>query len=998
MAMSLNRQEMNNHSRVAVLLAFCFATAALAQTSPAFTYQGRLTDTSGVPPNGVYDFRFRLLDASSSQVGAPITNTVTVRDGLFATSLDFGFSVFDGSSRSIEISVRTNGAPAFVLLSVPQPITVTPYAIRAHDAGAAAIANVANTVPAGAITTVMLASNAVTSDRLATGAVTTTTIATGAITTGKFAPTVVSGTLYPSNFSAGVLASAAFPTGFGGSTPITFTTTNVTTDSSSPTGFTARAIFTVTSVSNVLFSDASSLAAVNGALAAAFTVPDDNALVYASALDATAASGWTFTTLTNGVAIYDISLKEVNGLPAMAFVRLDSTFSTQQLVFAYASDVRGTSSWNEVIVASTGSNTQQSISGTSLEIINGVPAIAYLLLLNETNSTAPLKFAYANNAQGSNAWNVVALPLPEASWKPSLALVGGRPAISFPTTNLLYAVANDAQGTGAWTVRTIDAQASFDSSLRVVNGRPAMSYFGPGYLRYAYGSDAFGTNTWTIVNVDTNSSAGLFSYLDVVNGVPAIAYRSGSGAARVLKYAFALDPQGAAWRNVIINSIDGQQFSIANIQGVPCVFFGGPGINSGYKLAAVRLPATIGWTTAMPDVAPITVARAAELAPNSVNTSVIANGAVTEEKLDGAVSNKLNAPITAARIASGAVTEDKLDPAFATWLARLDADQWFIGVNRFIDPNNIFSGNGSGLTALDGLNLQNGSVTADKLDPAFRSTLPRLGSNQTFTGAVTLAAPGAPFAVGSTNRVTWLNADLLDGLDSAAFATALHTHSASEIVSGTLADVRLSANVARLDAIQLFTGANTFTDANGTFSGTFKGNGFLITNLSASAIALGTIPDARLSNNVARLNAGQTFTGTNLFTNTTTFSGPVGIGTNAPQSALHVKGTVSADALRATGAGINTGTFAFVHRAVATNTFANVTTIYNSLTDGDPNAIVIITHNFTYDTNFVSAYNTNLTGVYYNGSRWTIYNEPTPSGAAASMALGRAFNVLVIKP
>jgi hypothetical protein len=40
-----------------------------------------------------------------------------------------------------------------------------------------------------------------------------------------------------------------------------------------------------------------------------------------------------------------------------------------------------------------------------------------------------------------------------------------------------------------------------------------------------------------------------------------------------------------------------------------------------------------------------------------------------------------------------------------------------------------------------------------------------------------------------------LNAETLDGLDSAAFALLSHTHKAADIITGTLADARLSANV-----------------------------------------------------------------------------------------------------------------------------------------------------------------------------------------------------------
>jgi hypothetical protein len=62
----------------------------------------------------------------------------------------------------------------------------------------------------------------------------------------------------------------------------------------------------------------------------------------------------------------------------------------------------------------------------------------------------------------------------------------------------------------------------------------------------------------------------------------------------------------------------------------------------------------------------------------------------------------------------------------------------------------------------------------------------------------------------------------------------------------------------------------------GTFSSTggLSGSGAGLTNLNATNITTGTLADARLSSNVALLNAPQTFTGNNNFTTTTAFSGP----------------------------------------------------------------------------------------------------------------------------
>ena len=63
----------------------------------------------------------------------------------------------------------------------------------------------------------------------------------------------------------------------------------------------------------------------------------------------------------------------------------------------------------------------------------------------------------------------------------------------------------------------------------------------------------------------------------------------------------------------------------------------------------------------------------------------------------------------------------------------------------------------------------------------------------------------------------------------------------------------------------------TFTNNNNTFGGTFvgiySGDGAGVTNLNASNLASGTVADARLTTNVALLNRDQTFSSANNFTN-----------------------------------------------------------------------------------------------------------------------------------
>ena len=87
-----------------------------------------------------------------------------------------------------------------------------------------------------------------------------------------------------------------------------------------------------------------------------------------------------------------------------------------------------------------------------------------------------------------------------------------------------------------------------------------------------------------------------------------------------------------------------------------------------------------------------------------------------------------------------------------------------------------------------------------------------------------------------------------------------------------------------------------------TLNGSFTGTGEGLTNLNASQVSSGTLADARLSANVARLNANQTFTGSNRFTQS------VGIGTTNPATALEIAG--SNTTVRVTAQGGNGATAA----------------------------------------------------------------------------------------
>ena len=108
---------------------------------------------------------------------------------------------------------------------------------------------------------------------------------------------------------------------------------------------------------------------------------------------------------------------------------------------------------------------------------------------------------------------------------------------------------------------------------------------------------------------------------------------------------------------------------------------------------------------------------------------------------------------------------------------------------------------------------------------------------------------------------TIVNADLSSN------AAIADTKLATITTAGKVADTALSTNVAFLNGTNVFTGTNRFagvvlaTNANNQFTGGFTGNGAGLTNLSGANLASGTVADARLSANVALRAGGNNFTG-----------------------------------------------------------------------------------------------------------------------------------------
>ena len=108
---------------------------------------------------------------------------------------------------------------------------------------------------------------------------------------------------------------------------------------------------------------------------------------------------------------------------------------------------------------------------------------------------------------------------------------------------------------------------------------------------------------------------------------------------------------------------------------------------------------------------------------------------------------------------------------------------------------------------------------------------------------------------------------------------AIFANTASNLL-GKLTAAQFSGNLPASQVTGASSNVVSFTNLNNAFSGTFTGSGASLSNLNASQLTTGTVADARLTTNVALLNTNQTFTGTNIFngpivsTGTNLFSGP----------------------------------------------------------------------------------------------------------------------------
>jgi hypothetical protein len=276
---------------------------------------------------------------------------------------------------------------------------------------------------------------------------------------------------------------------------------------------------------------------VNGKPAICYLDHLRTSLHYARALDADGTTWGPGVTLdiTDNVGMY-ISFQLINGNPAVAY----TDFTNKALKFVRAADADG-ATWSIPQSIDIGNNKQF----TSLQEVNGKPAISYYDAIGQN-----LKYVQASNASGT-AWGTPQiLDAGNVGNFSSLLVVNGNPAISYydaANQDLKFIRATDADGTGWNLPQTVDGASTSVggyTSLQIVNGMPAIAYNGGVSTNFIRAGNVDGTAWGTPQIVSANS--GTYQSMQIVNGYPAIAFYVSAGS-QGLKYVRALDANGTAW-------------------------------------------------------------------------------------------------------------------------------------------------------------------------------------------------------------------------------------------------------------------------------------------------------------------------------------------------------------------------------------------------------------------------------------------------------------------
>jgi PKD repeat protein len=314
---------------------------------------------------------------------------------------------------------------------------------------------------------------------------------------------------------------------------------------------------TVTEDSGLQYNALSDIVIVQGRPAFAYGVQTSGGgnevfdLRYTTALDE-AGTQWAAPALvldTVAGKINGVSLLVVNGRPAVLYGR-DTLASVDddlyQLTYILAADAGGENWLPRVSIGVNG------IPGrNSLHVVQGMPAACYW------HNFSYLAFIPALDPYGLSPWDMpYAIDGTQSGWEQDLILVDGRPAVAYSAqdgaSQIRYSRAENAAGTDWPDDPLVLASDSFGVAfpkLAIVDDCPALLYYHyvSDELRYRRAQTPAGAE-WSAYAFIGLAGGGTnpFPDLEVIDGVPATAFRDDSSRLRLVK---ALDSEGVDWGN-----------------------------------------------------------------------------------------------------------------------------------------------------------------------------------------------------------------------------------------------------------------------------------------------------------------------------------------------------------------------------------------------------------------------------------------------------------------
>lgn len=297
------------------------------------------------------------------------------------------------------------------------------------------------------------------------------------------------------------------------------------------------------------------------------------------------------------------SLEVVNNKPAISYYDA----ANGNLNYVRANNATGmpdgstTPLWGTPVIVESAGTTG---SYTSLEVVNGFPAISYYRggggVATSNNN---LKYARSTNVDGAGGWTIMDVDLTgTVGQHTSLVEANGNPAISYfdaTNTNLKYARANipSPSTTADWSTVTLDSPTSVGSlgtftSVVIVDGNyPAICYYDATNfdLKFVRATNSTGIDpgnpppwsTRQAIDRGSGGHVGQHTSMAIVAGNPAVSYYNASE--QTLRYIRANEPEGTTWAKPVTIDIGtplnttlanvGQYSSLAFVDGRPAIAY-----------------------------------------------------------------------------------------------------------------------------------------------------------------------------------------------------------------------------------------------------------------------------------------------------------------------------------------------------------------------------------------------------------------------------------------